>query len=163
MRMFESAGHLSAGLGATAARLRAALAVFHLVCIALPRTPITNVGAERAELFRKRAVARNCIAAESRNGGAFDAARRTVIGTGFSGHVREAMATFCRTVIARGNALLRGLIEMFGHDVAPLGHSGIGAEPAQAVDFRSVQPVSLIGSGDVIQIFASKDAARNHP
>jgi len=91
--------------------------VSHLVRIAFLGAPIADVGAQRAELLGKGAVARYRIATESGDGGALNAARRAIIGAGLAGHMRETMAAFCRAVVARGDAILRRLIEMVAHDV----------------------------------------------
>jgi hypothetical protein len=91
--------------------------VSHLVRIALLCAPIADVGAQRAELLGKRAVARYRIAAESGDAGALNAARRAIIGAALAGHMSETMAAFRRAVVACRDAVLRRLIEMVAHDV----------------------------------------------
>jgi hypothetical protein len=87
------------------------------VRIAFLCAPIADVGAQRAKLLRERTLPRYRIATESSDGSALNAARRAIIGASLASHMRETVAAFRRTFVARGNAILRCLIEMVAHDV----------------------------------------------
>jgi hypothetical protein len=116
---FGSAGHLATRLGTAAAGRDAALAVRHVVGTAFLGTPVADVRAQLAELLGERTVASDCVAAEPADRRALDTACGTGIGAGLAGHMCEAVATFGRAVITRGDAILGSLVQMFTHGESP--------------------------------------------
>lgn len=103
----RSSGHLAASLGASTARLGAALAVIHVMRAALFRAPSADVRAQLARLLGERAVAGDRIGAQPADRRALDAAGWTVIGALSAGHVRETDA-------ARGCAVVAGVDAVHG-------------------------------------------------
>ena len=79
--------------------------MIHVMCGALLSAPLANFCAQLADFLVKRAVARHRIGAQAANGGALDATRGTVVGTGFPNHVREAVPAFGRAVITGRDAI----------------------------------------------------------
>src|SRR5665811_1133152 len=116
---FCSSGHLAAHLGATTARLGAALAVIHIMLAALFRTPVADVRAQLAYLLGERTVAGDRVGAQPADRRALDAASGTRVGAGLADHVRETVAARGRAVVARGDAVLGALVQMISHGVSP--------------------------------------------
>lgn len=111
----SSSGHFAASLGATTARLSAALAVLHVVRLTLFRAPVADLRAQLANLLRERTVAGDCIGAQAADRRALDTARGTVIMAVLTNHVCETIAAFGRAVVAGGDAVLGVFIQMMTH------------------------------------------------
>lgn len=156
---FRSSGHFSACLSATTARLGAALTVIHILLATLFRTPVTDICAQLANLFGKRAVAGNRIGAQSANRRALDAAGRTVIFACLAAHVRETIAALSCAVVTGGDAVLRALVQMIIHSVPPW----VDCE-MQLVARKNNYPVSIGCEANypVLQDFLCAQAYREH-
>src|ERR1019366_9118925 len=115
----RSAGPLAARRRAAFAGLGAGLAMRHFVGAAFLRAPIADVRAQLAELLGERTVAGDRVAAEPADRGTLDTAGRTGGGARLAGHVRKAVATIGRALVARGDAVLFLLVEMVTPDVFP--------------------------------------------
>jgi len=85
------AGHLAASLGATTARLGAALTVIHVMRVALFRTPVADVRAQFAHLPGEWTVACDRIDAKPADCRALDAAGRTAIIAFLADHMAKQL------------------------------------------------------------------------
>ena len=117
----QSTSHLAASLGATTARLGTALAMIHVMRVALFRTPITNVRAQLADLLGERTVAGDRIGAQSADSRALDATGRAFIFAILADHVRKTVAALSRAVVAGVDAVFGVLVQMMTHGISPYG------------------------------------------
>ena len=119
VRLVRSTGPFATSLGAATAGVGTALTGLHVTCFAFFCAPVADLGAQLTDLLGERAVASDRVCGQSADCCALNAAGRTVIGTALAHHVSETVATFGRTVIAGGDAVLGVLIQMMTHVVSP--------------------------------------------
>ena len=116
----QSTSHLAASLGATTARLGTALAMIHVMRVALFRAPVADVRAQLADLLGERTVAGDRIGAKPADRRALNATGRTLIFAVFADHVRETVAALGRAVVAGVDAVFGALVRRIAHVVFPL-------------------------------------------
>src|ERR1019366_3494288 len=88
--------------------------------VALFRAPVADVRAQLASLLGERTVADDSIDAQPADRQALDAAGRTAIFAFLADHARETAAALGRAVVAGGDAVLGGLVQIITHVVFPL-------------------------------------------
>jgi hypothetical protein len=89
----------------------------HVMRVALFLAPVANVGAQFANLFGERTIARDRVGTQTAHRRTLDAASRAVIFAFYPDHVREAVAALGRTEVAGFDTVFGELVQTMVHDL----------------------------------------------